>query len=938
MVIAGPGTGKTTVLTLRIANILRKTDTAPQNILALTFTEVAAYEMRKRLLEIIGSAAYRVKIFTFHGFCNDIIRRFPEEFPQIIGGANLSEADAIKILKNAIDSTELSRLKPYGDKFYYLRPILASISALKRENVGVEDFTRLLRNFEMELKHKKKTFSEGEKLAAEKEISKNKDLLKLYKIYESELSKNRLYDYDDMIIETVRALTLHKKLLLSLQEENQYILVDEHQDTNNAQNKVLELLASFHSNPNVFMVGDEKQAIFRFQGASLNNFLYFTKLYKRAKVIRLANSYRSTQTVLDAADSLLKSGLKANKKGGESINLYAFTEPEAEYFFITEDIAAKLKNGVAPSEIAVFYRDNKDAFPLARYLGKYNIPFEVESEENILEDIDISKLITIFRTIENFGEDEHLLNFLHLDFLGVKSADIYMLLKARKRSGGLLELLGNSKSAQIAKLYNQLSRWHSRSKNIGLIDLFEDVVNTSGFLDYIINTPDSISKLDKLNVLFNEVKTLVENHRDAGLKTFLDYIDLMQNHNIAIKRSFPVASVFSEKVRIMTAHRSKGREFDYVYITHAYDGHFGNRRAPVAIKLPAALGSATGTNDDERRLFYVALTRAKKSISITYSSKSTDGSHRLPSQFIEEISKHLIKAHDTRSYEEKFRKERHKIWKPVKSKKPGVKDKEYLNNLFKEYGLSVTALNNYLECPWKYFYNNLLRVPTALQKTQMYGIAVHAALKDFFEACKKGKKADKKFLLSALRKNLEHEPLNSQDFKESMQKGERALRGWHDAYKKSFPEKFLNEFKVEGVSLDGIKLTGKLDRVDVLNSKNEVAVVDYKTAQPKSRNSIEGKTRLSEGNYKRQLVFYNLLLNLYGKYKMKVGVIDFIEPDKKGRYKKEKFEIGDDEIWDLQKLIKRVADEIFGLKFWNKNCGDKKCEFCRLRGMNKKSA
>jgi DNA helicase-2/ATP-dependent DNA helicase PcrA len=334
MVVAGPGTGKTQILTLRIANILKKTDTPPDAILALTFTEAGVAAMRKRLVEIIGSSAYRVGIFTFHSFCNDIIKRFPEQFPRIIGSINISDIDKISVIKELLDNgaalrghdadlrgkkfktpkIDLKILRPYGDTFYYLHPVRQKISELKRENISPDDLELKIKKLKLEIEaipdlhHEKGAYKgkiKGKYESTLKNIEKLKELLKLYRAYEKVLEERKLYDYEDMILEVIRALEEDEAFRLQVQEEYQYVLADEHQDANNAQNRVLELLTSFHQNPNLFIVGDEKQAIFRFQGASLENFQFFQKKFPKARMIILEDNYRSTQTILDAAHSLL---------------------------------------------------------------------------------------------------------------------------------------------------------------------------------------------------------------------------------------------------------------------------------------------------------------------------------------------------------------------------------------------------------------------------------------------------------------------------------------------------------------------------------------------------------------------------------------------------------------------------------------------------------
>jgi len=275
MVLAGPGTGKTQILTLRIANILLKTDTEPDNILALTFTDAAATNMKRRLVNMIGSRGYYVPVFTFHGLCNQIIQSYPEYFPRIIGGQSVDAITQADIIANIIEQNKFQKLKPFGNKFYYLKNISSQIQEFKREAKSPTDIKKIA---DLEAKHLATLEDElpkGKFITATTQVIKNNELAFIYEQYQAELNKRHLYDYEDMILETVKALGQNQNLLHELQEIYQYILVDEHQDTNNSQNQVVELLSSFYDRPNLFIVGDDKQAIYRFQGASLDSFKYF---------------------------------------------------------------------------------------------------------------------------------------------------------------------------------------------------------------------------------------------------------------------------------------------------------------------------------------------------------------------------------------------------------------------------------------------------------------------------------------------------------------------------------------------------------------------------------------------------------------------------------------------------------------------------------------
>lgn len=971
MVVAGPGTGKTTILTLRIANILLKTDTSPECILALTFTDSGVISMRKKLAEIIGAAAYRVNIFTFHGFCNELIKDFPEEFPKIISSANASDIDQIKIMEEVILSSKLQILKPFGDPFYYLNSALNQIKEMKREDISPEDFAKLIKKQEKnfgdipDLRHtsgRQTGAVKGKYERLKKNIEKNKELLLVYEKYQSELSKRKLYDYEDMIMEAVRTLSSKKEFLLEVQEKYQYILADEHQDANNSQNKLLELLSNFHDSPNLFIVGDEKQAIYRFQGASLENFLYFKKLYPEAVVVNLKENYRSTQEILDGAhslisknnpDSSLKIALKSQSKDKSAkIKICEVKNSDAECAYVADEIKKRISGGADPSEIAVLYRNNKDAGLIAKFLGKAGVPFSVFSDSDLFSDDEAKKIILFLRAIDNLAKEELLAKVMFIDFLDLPNDDVYKILAWKDGKGREYEIPDILKSSspllsakvsspeKFSEFWKKILRWNKLSKNTGVTEFFETTVRESGFLEHLLLLADSVDKLDVLNNLFEEVKKVEAGYSGAMLSDFIEYLDLLEKHKIRVNKKNG-QSGDSRTVRLMTAHRSKGLEFETVYILGAALGHWGNARNVKHFVLPheEEFLEKHDQIDDERRLFYVAITRAKKEAVIMVPRENSDKKELAPSQFIEEIGSEFIErvkleATDDVSVEAKM--------KFGENKNAGVSigDKEFLKNLFLERGMSPTALNTYLDCPWKYFFQNLVRIPAAPEKWLTLGIAIHSALKNFFDRYRDGKSLSKIELVSFFKNSLQKQPIRESEFEESLKKGEKALCGYYDFYKGTWSKNVLNEFGVSGiflpVSVGGKKfeilLKGKIDKIEIAGD-GSANVVDYKTTKPKSRNEIEGLTKSSNGAMKRQLVFYKLLLDraCAEKFSVQSGEIDFLEPDERGKYKKEKFSITETEVKALEDLIAKVSSEILEFSFWNGGCGEPECEFCALK-------
>lgn len=1053
MVIAGPGTGKTTVLTLRIANILRTAAAGPERILALTFTESGAAEMRRKLADLVGQDAYRVEISTFHGFANRIIRDNPDHFPEIVGASPITEIDQVDIVQHLLDGgaavhdkdgakVKLDKLRPFGDPYFYLRDIIRALTELKQQGVSPDEFARIAEDdrekfyANPDLIHTSGKYEgkmKGKYDSGARRVEKNLELVRVYEAYQAALRKAKQYDYADMIMFVALALEKDGDLRRALQSAYDYFLVDEHQDTNDAQNRIIELLldgegdgsakdaARSEASPNIFVVGDEKQAIFRFQGASLENFHYFRTRYRGVKLISLRSNYRSTQAILNAAQAVSPRETElvavGRAKAEETpAHLAVLPNPEIETYFIARRIQEILKEpsgksegergGVAPEEIAVLYRDNRDAAPLARMLERLRVPFNIESDQDVLGDTEIRKLVRVLRAVQHFGSDVALAEALHVDFLGIAPMDVYRMMafagrmkraaamrdhgqSAAPKTGPRTTIFDVLASADLQKeagivskesieasvkfAYN-LEAWKRAAENDGAVEAFEKIVRDSGCLTAVLRHPSGAEKLAKLHALFDLLKSFTERDRRYTLRNFFEYLDLMEAHGLAVKAKDTAR--MPGRVRLMTAHRSKGREFDYVFIMNAVDRKWGSRFHRESLTLPkgiyralahaeAAIADADGDDadddaaqnaaenraaehDDERNLFYVALTRARREVFVTMAKADREGKELLPTQFIAEMKTEILETVDTAGYEADFEKHRAELefgatdadgehGNGLRGEKPELEDKAFLNALFEAQGISVTALNNYLECPWAYFYRNLVRIPEAPNKHLAFGNAVHAALKNYFDEFDKGEDLGEGYLVRRFEEALSREPLPDHEYEETLAKGRKYLPAffgeYHDEWLafRAAKGSAMNERRVDGVKVGDTPVNGKLDRMEILPGGN-VRVLDYKTGKPKSRNVIEGLTKDADGNYKRQLVFYKLLLGKEGTYDMTEGVIQFIEPEERtGKMRREAFEITNDEVAVLEKLVKDVSAEIRDLTFWNKGCHQPDCKYCKLR-------
>lgn len=969
MVVAGPGTGKTHILTLRIANILAKTDTPPDGILALTFTEAGVDAMKARLLKLIGPTAYKVNIYTFHGFCNDVIHSHPEYFPRIISSTALTDIESIIYIREALSTLPLEKLKPFGDPFFYVSAARSAISTLKREHKSprevLEKTERLLKDIEgdPESFHQKGVHAGKMKGAASTQadrLRKEHELGLVYEWYEEKLASMRKFDFEDMIGEVVRALSTDSEFLLVIQEKFLYILADEHQDANGAQNRLLELLASYDDSPNLFIVGDEKQAIFRFQGASLDSFDYFKKRFPTAILIPLVDSYRSGSVLLDAAYSLMAGSIpqerhpklasKVSEPDGAILEERTFTSEELEIAWVADAIEQKVQEGVAPGDIAVIFRTNADALPISRALAQKGILHTLDSKSSIFSNHVMLQLVIYLRLCTHIGNEEFLAQVLHFPWVGIGAHDAYkILIYAQRKRLPYLAVIGSHAHLAEARV-GDIEAVHSFSeilRRLGKLsqeesarDFFDSMLHESGLLRYILSRKDAISILNAVRGLAGTLETLSATQTLYTGQDFVRDIGYYEEYGIEIEPDVQPKER-SNAVHLVTAHRSKGLEYEYVYIIHARDGKWGNRAARNNLPLSTlahsnSSGQADTDIDDERRLFYVALTRAKLYVSVSYGVTSTARTKESTiTQFMLEIAPSLITRVPTDAFEAKVAPTH--VFAPKAPSLETVDSRAFLVDAFLEQGLSATALNNYLECPWKYFYRNLVRVPEKPTPSSLYGNALHNALRLYRDLASSSQHFQPlTTLLEYLQVSIEMQGFTPSSYADAQKKGVRALTDWYERNKDVYQLRSICEKKFEvymplsGGEPERILLRGLIDVIE-FRGDGSVRVIDYKTGKHKSRNELLGGTKNATGDYKRQLDFYCILMEL-GQMELPQKLsLEFIEPDASGKTAEHTFEYDEAAVAELKETIGRVSREIYALSFWNTKCGTPECDYCALR-------
>lgn len=794
-----------------------------------------------------------------------------------------------------------------------------------------------------------------------------------------------------MIALVVSAFQQHELLLREYQENLLYFLVDEYQDTNTAQNMIVDLLTAYWGErANVFVVGDPNQAIYRFQGASVENALSFMDRYPEAELVTLNIGYRSPQVIYQAASQVIENNkltggentffdllsrpLKSIKPHGVPIQLYQAPSQTVELIFVAEEIRQLLDQGVPAEEIAILYRNNGDARELLEVLDKWLIPYEIEGGDNVLQAEPIRQWFTFLSVIDALKQGQEptkLYEVLLYDWVDVPRLLAMKVAQTAGRSrAGIVELIeqgyeafqekkqGHSVTqlefALVEEYLAQLQNWAASDSTTIFTTWFEQVLKESQFLEWSLKQPNKTEMLINITSLFREVKAMVNRDHNLKLTQFLEIIATMLEHRIAVQpEDF---NITENAIHLSTVHKAKGREWQYVFLIHVIDGKWGNTQVRNLLPLPDQLLAHTNLdkkeqNEDDRRLFYVALTRTKKQLTISYPQTiiSENRSRQVVgSMFISELNGETEEDaadQNKKSVTQEIKSDRLKLnadeymerlLQPTATKTIDTTERQFFTDLTKNLKLSVTALNTYLRDPQEFIDNVLLRIPRAKPEAMAFGTAVHFALEQLYTIYQKtGLYPTLEQILAFYEQSLRKELLTSPDFERRLTYGHDVLTKYYQQVEPTAQPLFIERFFGTGWSktyLDDIPLTGRIDRVDWLDqAQKTVRVIDYKTGKHKSDKMIQGvieSANLSareqelpesiKGPYKRQLVFYKLLTELDPTFipTVEEAVFEFVEPDKKsGKIIRRKFAISNEEVNDLKTLIKEVMAEIRELKF-----------------------
>ncbi len=1052
LVVAGPGTGKTELLSMRAANILRVTDTLPENILCLTFTDSGANAMRARLASIIGTDAYKVAIQTFHSFGTEIINHHSEYFYR---GADFSPADEVATYSILTDIfEELDYNNPLASKmngdFTHLRDTAQVISELKQAGLSssellqiIDSNEKLLDAVEPELaaifanRISKTTiallppiankiaelpapqlppaiapladalalslaraFDEAvasgkttpitawrnawlEKDARGEFVFKDRKrhaklhaVAPIYDQYLAEMRQAELFDYDDMILNVVQAIEQYPDLRFNLQERYQYIMVDEFQDTNLAQLRILfNLTDTPHGDaPNIMAVGDDDQAIYSFQGADVGNIHRFRKRYPNHASVVLTDNYRSSQEILNRAREIitqasgrLETSMDIDKhllahanNTSSQVTLSSLPSRQEEFAWIAESIQENITKGIKPSEIAVIARCHSDLIALLPYLNHGGIAVNYERRDNVLDDERVQLLELMARICVDIAAGEHdeanslLPELVAQPMFDFDSEAIWRLsLQAYRNRTNWLEAMLASPTFQ------PLAKWLLDRAKASLTEPLETFLDTligvpqnytanddtdddnddsdaackptkshrnafiSPFYQYYFNSdildssPDTyLTALEALQTLRGKLR---EGAPDSTLlaSDFLTLIDTYRQLNIPVVSIRRASETAQNAINLMSAHKSKGLEFDTVYVINSIDSMWGervrSRSRLIGYSENLAISPNADSYDERIRLYFVAMTRAKRQLYLSYARSDDTAKDTLKASFL--AGTNLQEIDRQPSSTAALAEQSEIAWHDRLTAPISRTMKELLAPTLENYKLSVTHLNNFIDVtrggPQNFLLNNLLRFPQAKSANAIYGTLIHTVLQHAHShLAASGTRKPIEDITGEFIRLLHQQNLSDADLAFYSKRGIEALEAFLGAKYGTFTPSQKPElsFAGQGVVLGQARLTGSLDLVDIDNQT--ITVTDYKTGKPST--SWTGKSdyeKIKLHKYRQQLMFYELLCansRDYAKYDFGGAVLQFVEPDSRGDICQLDDRFSRDELADFQRLIAAV--------------------------------
>lgn len=973
MLLAGPGTGKTFTVINRIEKMLSD-GVEPSSILCLTFSDAAASEMRQRLIKKMGVKASSVDIYTYHSFCNDIIKEYPSQFEMSGDVRLITDTEKISLMKECIDEANLEYFVPArADKYFNTKNFISYVEKLKTKRVTKDEYLDCIntnpslmpryKEVESEIYEREqagKTQNKGRYAELEKiktNIEKAKELWTLYELYSQKMLNNNLIDFSDMINFVLNAFEEDEAFLGEVSNKYTYFLVDEYQDTNDLQNKIIFNLVDSNEEKNVFVVGDDDQIIYGFQGAKSDNIENFLTKYPQTKVICLNENNRSTQTILDFSNLVVSQDLNRLENNDyfkntyniskkltaknpkiiekdKKINRLQFAETIQEFNYIVDEIKNLVDSEACPtndknekdlSQIAIIAKKRAELQTFSELLKAKNISCQIDEGKSIFS---IRSTILVYFYLK--AMNNHVLSSDKL--FGLMLSEPFKL-DIQDYNKILMEqrLLKNDGLNDFISLMRTLKDWKNPQIISEFLETFDDlkayattntlrntvieVVNCTGILEYFYKCQKNrIENLSGIRKLISEAGNYQKIDETRGLSDFVTYLDDCLKNEIDI--CLDKDSAVQNAVQLMTYHGSKGREFEYVYLPNLISSSWENFRMPGEYKLITDevydKDFAQAKKDSELlKLLFVGITRAKHSLTLSFADNNENKAQQI-TKYLSEFSNYDFNSQQFECGSDDLTKEF------VRSISTEVFDnrKAFQNEIrerVKSIVLSPSRVNDYLTCPRKFFYLKVLGIDVeeADWDNANFGSVIHSILERAVKIAKeKGDYPDIKFALDEFHTGMDNSRFSELAKKEKFIKlGEKLLMNYYPYFLQIPATRVENvEFSFYGVSVGDDLVTGKIDRIEK-NSDGTYSLYDYKTGRPTSEKQIspDGEKK----NYYNQLCFYKYAYEkLTGNKVSQVGII-YVEDHAKSVYKT----LTDSDMEYIENLIKDTYSNIKSLKF-----------------------
>jgi DNA helicase II / ATP-dependent DNA helicase PcrA len=940
LIVAGAGTGKTRVITARIAYLITEKDLNVDEILALTFTDKAAEEMEERVDTMLPYGYVDLWISTFHAFCDKVLRRhaidigLPDDYKMVNG------TEAWLLVKNNLNLFKLDYYKPLGNPTKFIHAMLKHFSRCKDEGITPLTYLDYARSLEkgkdnpkivekMDLPDK---FAELPQLEKEEiieiEIARVGEIATAYETYEKLLLENDSLDFGDLISYTIKLLKERPLILKKFRDQFKYILVDEFQDTNFVQYELLKLLAAPKNNLTV--VGDDDQSVYKFRGASITNIMQFKEDFPEAKEVVLTENYRSTQAILDESYKFIvqnnpnrlevKLGINKELKSnvaekGTIQHLHLPTLDDEAKVVIEKIVRIRKETGAEWSDFAILVRANSSADAFINYLDQFEIPYQYLALRGLYTKPVIIDILNYFKLLDNYHESPAVYRMLNLPFLGIKTEQIVKIVHYSKmKSMSLFESLKTLSAVPgvteetimiIHTFLDQVTKDTELAQKKKPTEVLLSFLHGSGYINYFTKLDNLMAKenLDYIQQFFKRIKEIELSYDDPKITDLVDVLDMEMQAGDSGRLAFDV-EVGPDMVKIMTIHGAKGLEYDYVFLPNLVDRKFPTDKRSEPIKIPSALINEKIPEGDfhleeERRLFYVAMTRAKKGLFFTSATEYGGTRKKKLSRFLTELGYTVPEVSEPTQ--------------DIGFEKQETGD-GYKYEIPKRFSFSQIA--SYEKCPLQYKYANVLKIPTFGSHYFTFGTTVHDTLQKYLEDSfnientfqadlfgeKEAKKDEGLLPLEDLYKI--YDEIWSDDWyldekhrDDYYKRGKELLKNFYDDFNKEKPTVKFLELGFKNFKIGEHSFVGRIDRIDDAGD-GKVEIIDYKTGQSK-----DGKLSSDD---RRQLLFYQMAAEEALELKVEKLTYHYLEGNVKAPF------IGKDK--DKEKLKQKFLESIESIK------------------------